>query len=329
MNLYKLNEVREIQHYQVPKILFDHPFYNDLTNDTRLAYSILLDRLELSRKNNWTNSNGEVFIIYTREEMAEKLKIKSKSTITKVFKQLNEFELIREERTGLNKPNKIYVAHLKKLPLDPTKEEKPVKHADYQENFGSTENRLQEVQEVTVGSTENELQDNQNLNTNNTESINTNFNNTDNNNLKIDRFSLLFNNQNEMSASIFEKKDDTKGYSLAEYFLKLPTERTSSEIGLTEEQEEEYISYLEKAEAFITPDCYDYFYMDSSKKFRQYAYLVMGAVYDIFLSPHKRYLKNINREKIIDILNRIDNYTDNIDNIYAYFKTCLIQELRK
>ena len=328
MNLYKLNQVREIQHYQVPKTLFKHPFYKDLTNDTRLAYSILLDRLELSRKNNWANENNEVFIIYTRDEMAKELNIKSKTTITKVFKQLNEFELIKEERTGLNKPNKIYVAHLKPLPLDT---EKPIKPLKYQENFGSTENGLQEVQEIYPGSTENGLQEVQKLNTNNTESNQTDFNKTNNNidRLKIDRFSLLFNNNKDMSASVFEKTDDTKGISLAEYFLKEPTERDSSEIGLTEEQEDEFIKYLEKAEAYITPDCYDYFYMDSSIKFRQYAYLVMGAIYDILLSPHKRVLNKINRDKIIELLNRIDEYTENIEDIYAYFKASLIRELRK
>ena len=118
MNLYKINEVRTIQHYQVPKVLFKHPYYSDLTNDTSLAYAILLDRLELSRLNNWTNEKDEVFLIYTREEMAKELNIKSKTTITKVFKQLNEFNLIKEERQGLNKPNRIYIAHLEPLPVE-------------------------------------------------------------------------------------------------------------------------------------------------------------------------------------------------------------------
>ena len=44
--------------------------------------------------------------------------VKSKTTITKVFKQLNEFNLIKEERQGLNKPNRIYIAHLEPLPVE-------------------------------------------------------------------------------------------------------------------------------------------------------------------------------------------------------------------
>lgn len=118
MELYKINQVREIQHYQVPKVLFKHPVYKGLSNDTRLAYSILLDRLELSRLNNWTNEKNEVYLIYTREDMAEELNIKSKTTITKVFKQLNEYNLIKEERQGLNKPNRIYIAHTLPLPIE-------------------------------------------------------------------------------------------------------------------------------------------------------------------------------------------------------------------
>lgn len=321
MNLYKINEVRAIQHYQVPKVLFKHPFYENLTNDTRLAYSILLDRLELSRQNNWVNENDEVFIIYTRDEMAKELNIGSKTTITKVFKQLKDFELIREERIGLNKPNRIYVAHLKQLPLETERGKKASKTV---ENTGSTETVLQEVQEDVLGSTETKPQEIQKINTNKTNLINTN-----KIDLKIDRFNLLFNSSEEKIAGSFDRKDDTKGIVIAEYLLTNPTDRSASDIGLTDEQEAEYLNILEKAELIITPDFYDYFYMESNEKLRQYSYLMFGVVYDLLKSPHKRYLSGLNRALIFDVLERVDMYQEEVEDIYAYFKASLLRELKK
>ena len=321
MKLYKINEVRSIQHYQVPKVLFKHPFYEELTNDTRLAYSILLDRLELSRQNNWVNENDEVYIIYTRGEMGKELNVGSKTTITKIFKQLNDFELIREERLGLNKPNRIYVAHLKPLPLESERGKKTVKVVA---NTGSTESVLQEVQEDNNGSTENGLQDIQKINTNNTNLIKTN-----KIDYKIDRFNLLFNSSKDNVAGAFEKNDDTKGIVIAEYLLTNPTDRSPEDIGLTTEQEAEYLNYLEKAELLIEPDHYDYFFTEANKKLRQYSYLMFGVIYDLLKSPHKRYLSSISRELILEVLNRVDMYQEDVADIYAYFKKSLLGELKK
>ena len=321
MNLYKINEVREIQHYQVPKVLFKHPAYEDLTNDTRLAYSMLLDRLELSRLNNWTNENNEVFLIYTREEMAKDLNIKSKTTITKVFKQLNDYGLIQEERQGLNKPNRIYVAHLQPLPIETERCKKtPVSIG----NTGSTENVLQEVYGKNSGSTKNGLQEVQNSDTNNTDIIKTNMID-----IKIDRFNLLFNSNKENLGGNFDRNDDTKGFVLVEYFLKSLTERQPSDIGLTKELEKEYIELLEKIEIIIQPKDYEFFYSENNEKFRQFAYLMYGVIYDILTSPHKRYLEKLDRTLIMEVLERVDLYQQEIDNIYAYFKASLIRELRK
>lgn len=321
MNLYKINEVRAIQHYQVPKVLFKHPYYEDLTNDTRLAYSILLDRLELSRQNNWVNENNEVYIIYTRGEMGKELNVGSKTTITKIFKQLNDFELIREERLGLNKPNRIYVAHLKDLPLETERGKKNIKSVA---NTGSTKTVLQEVQEDIPGGTENKLQEVQKINTNKTNIINTN-----KIDLKIDRFNLLFNSSEEKIAGGFDRKDDTKGIVIAEYLLTNPTDRRSSDIGLTEEQEAEYLNILENAELTIAPDFYDIFYSETNEKLRQYCYLMFGVVYDLLKSPHKRFLSRLDRKTIMEVLDRVDMYQEEVEDIYAYFKTSLLRELRK
>lgn len=38
-----------------------------LSNDAKIAYALLKDRLELSIKNNWFDKNGDIFFIFTNE----------------------------------------------------------------------------------------------------------------------------------------------------------------------------------------------------------------------------------------------------------------------
>ena len=93
--------------YQMPKFLFEGKF-RKLSNDARVLYSLLRDRHDLSLVNNWVNEKGEVYLIYTRENMAEMLGC-SIPTARKAINQLTEYGLIEEERQGLNKPNLIYL----------------------------------------------------------------------------------------------------------------------------------------------------------------------------------------------------------------------------
>lgn len=70
------------------------------------TYTLLFDRLELSRINKWFNDKGEIYLIYTRQELIKELKI-SRATATKVFIELANCNLIKEERLGQGMPNRI------------------------------------------------------------------------------------------------------------------------------------------------------------------------------------------------------------------------------
>ena len=65
-----------------------------------MLYSFLLDRLLLSIKNNWHDENGNVYLIFTRKEVQDKLNLSDK-TVTKAFKQLSDVNLIYEEKQDL------------------------------------------------------------------------------------------------------------------------------------------------------------------------------------------------------------------------------------
>lgn len=64
----------------------------------------LLDRMSLSAKNNWCDEDGNIYLIFTRKEVQEKLNLCDR-TVTKAFKQLSSAKLIYEKRQGANKPN--------------------------------------------------------------------------------------------------------------------------------------------------------------------------------------------------------------------------------
>lgn len=88
-NFYKINEVTQHKYYQVPKELYINARYKTTTsNDAKMLYALLLDRMELSRANNWVDSDGTIFLIFKREDLADMLGICT-TTVWRAIKQLN------------------------------------------------------------------------------------------------------------------------------------------------------------------------------------------------------------------------------------------------
>ena len=111
-NFYKVNKTLNHRYYQIPQELFVNSLYkNALNSDSKLLYGFLLDRLSLSIKNNWHDKDGNVYLIFTRKEVQEKLNLSDK-TVTKAFKQLSDVNLIYEKKQGFSKPKLIYVAKI-------------------------------------------------------------------------------------------------------------------------------------------------------------------------------------------------------------------------
>lgn len=109
---YKSNETLENGYYQIPQELFDNSLYKDILNsDSKILYAFIIDRLTLSQKNNWIDSENNIYLIFTRQEVKNKLGL-SEKTVIKAFKQLAEARLIFEKRQGLGKPNLIYVGKI-------------------------------------------------------------------------------------------------------------------------------------------------------------------------------------------------------------------------
>ena len=64
-------EAEQYSFYRVPKVLFTEPCFKALSCEAKVLYGLMLDRMSLSIKNRWLDSEDRVYIIFTVEEIAE------------------------------------------------------------------------------------------------------------------------------------------------------------------------------------------------------------------------------------------------------------------
>lgn len=65
-------EAEQFTFIRVPKVLFtDKEHFGSLSNEAKLMYGLLLERMSLSRKNNWIDDENRVYIIFLIEEIEE------------------------------------------------------------------------------------------------------------------------------------------------------------------------------------------------------------------------------------------------------------------
>ena len=109
MSNFNIKEIQKEKFYQLPKVFLTNPKYTNLSNDAKITWSILRDRLDLSIRNNWVDENGDIFFIYTNEKLKSILNISSPNKLSKIKKELSQADLFSQIRVGLNKPNKLYI----------------------------------------------------------------------------------------------------------------------------------------------------------------------------------------------------------------------------
>lgn len=108
-DLMKQSDVVSFYHMQMPRWLFVHSKYKTISLEAKVAYTFLLNRFQLSKMNGWVNSDNEVFVIFTRESLADEMGISYKKAIA-CFKELVTASLIWEQRLGRGNANQIYLA---------------------------------------------------------------------------------------------------------------------------------------------------------------------------------------------------------------------------
>jgi DNA replication protein DnaD len=165
---FTVTEQYKEKFYQLPKVFFTNPNYLDLSNDAKIAYAILRDRLELSIKNNWIDNDNIIYFIYTNENLENILNV-SKPKVIKIKKELEKVELLKQKRLGLNKPNMLYLmkpnvtdCDIYKIKnsetLPETSSDAEVKNINFQKSnsltSGNKDSLLQEVKDINTNDTE-------------------------------------------------------------------------------------------------------------------------------------------------------------------------------
>lgn len=68
LDYYYGTEADQYSFYRIPKTLLTDPRYKSVSIEAKVLYGLLLDRMGLSIKNGWMDSDGRVYIYFTQED---------------------------------------------------------------------------------------------------------------------------------------------------------------------------------------------------------------------------------------------------------------------
>lgn len=202
---YNLSQVKTERFYQLPKYLFEDAYFKKMSAEAKIMYALLKDRFELSLQNEWVDKNNNIYFIFSNKHLCEYLGY-AEQKIIKLKKELIKFNLLTQERVGLNKPNRLYLlkpnydikaSHTKELP-----------NSQFQNNeFGSSR---------TVNLSGQELPNSQSNDTdyNDTDYIKTESNDTDD--LNDNKLTYSSNHTNHSNHYYSKFNDDVLKFQLLE-----------------------------------------------------------------------------------------------------------------
>ena len=108
---YYGHQAEQYAFYRIPKLLVSDDRFRFISTDAKLLYGLMLDRMSLSLKNGWLDSDNRVYIFFPVEEVMEVLNCKSEKA-TKLLAELDSKKgigLIERVRQGQGKPSLVYV----------------------------------------------------------------------------------------------------------------------------------------------------------------------------------------------------------------------------
>ena len=97
--------------YRIPKLLVTDEYFKSVSNDAKMLYGLMLDRMSLSMKNGWVDEDNRVFINFSIEDIMEYLNV-GRNTAVKMLAELDSEKgigLIEKVKKGQGKATVIYV----------------------------------------------------------------------------------------------------------------------------------------------------------------------------------------------------------------------------
>lgn len=169
-------ESEQFSFVRVARVLFtDKEHFDNLSNEAKLMYGLLLERMSLSRKNNQIDKHNRVYIIFPVEEIEERLDVGHEKALN-LLKELDDqsgIGLVKKKRRGLGLPSILYVKNFIV---------KGEQNTDLVPTSRSLENGIQEVGKTDFKKSENQTSENPKnrlLEVRKSDSNNIDINNTD------------------------------------------------------------------------------------------------------------------------------------------------------
>lgn len=154
LEFYYGQEAEQFTFYRLPKALITDARFKDISNNAKLLYGLMLDRMSLSARSGWFDEGNRVYIKYAIKSIMEDLNC-SKMTAVGALKELHEIGLIDMVQEN-GKANIIYVKNFvsqeKSKPLDRSKnqtgrESVPVEHDQSKKETGIESRQVQNEDE--------------------------------------------------------------------------------------------------------------------------------------------------------------------------------------
>ena len=108
VNYYYGKEAEQYTFYRIPKALFTEEKYRELSSDAKILYSLMLDRMGLSLRNQWLDNQQRVYVYFSQREAQDVLDC-GHNKANALFADLEKAGLIQRKRQGLGRPDMIYV----------------------------------------------------------------------------------------------------------------------------------------------------------------------------------------------------------------------------
>lgn len=107
LDFYYGRESEQFTFYRLPKALITDERFKGVSNNAKLLYGLMLDRMSLSKKRGWLDEDNKVFIKYSLNNIEEDLNV-SRKTAGNILKELEGIGLIEMvQQNGI--ANIIYV----------------------------------------------------------------------------------------------------------------------------------------------------------------------------------------------------------------------------
>ena len=102
------DEAENYSFIRIPKLLMTSEMFSELSCYSKIMYGMMIDKMAVSLKNKWMDSEGRIYISYPISEIQADMNLTKKKTM-ECLSELESIGLIEKRKRGGGLPSIIYV----------------------------------------------------------------------------------------------------------------------------------------------------------------------------------------------------------------------------